>query len=289
MDWKSLRDVPPWDWPEDAGAQFLRVLKDAAASAEDRLLAAELAGDFTVIDDEIAAALLALLRRPSESAALRGQAAISLGPALEYAETEGFEDPEEVPISERTFRTAQETLLGLYRDAGAPKAVRRRVLEASVRAPREWHADAVRAAYVSGDPEWELTAVFCMQFVPGFDEQIVEALRSDDSLIRCEAVHAAGTWGVEAAWPHLVRLLREGTPDKALLLAAVEAVVGVRPEAAEDLLAPLLDSPDEDVAEAAYEAVAMAEALLGGGGEELEDEDDEDEEDDEGGGGGFLH
>jgi hypothetical protein len=289
MDWKSLRDIPPWDWPEGTGAQLLRVIQDAGAAEEDRLLAADLAGDFTVIDDGIAAALLALLRRPSESAALRGQAAISLGPALEYAETEGFEDPEEVPISERTFRTAQETLLSLYRDAGVPKEVRRRVLEASVRAPRQWHADAVRASYMSGDPEWELTAVFCMRFIPGFDEQIVEALRSDDPFVRCEAVHAAGAWGVEAAWPHLARILREGAPDKALLLAAVDAVVGVRPEEAEDLLAPLLDSPDEDVAEAAYEAVAMAEALLGGGGEELEDEEEEDEEDDEGGGGGFLH
>lgn len=288
MDWKWLRNTPPWDWPEGTGAQLLRVLQDAAAAEEDRLLAAELAGDFTVIDDGIAAAFLAILRRPGESAALRGQAAVSLGPALECAETEGFEDPEEVPISARTFRAAQETLLSLYRDAGVPKEVRRRALEASVRAPREWHAHAVRAAYMSGDPEWELTAVFCMRFVPGFEEQIVEALRSDDSLVRCEAVRAAGAWGVEAAWPHLVRVLREGTPEKPLLLAAVEAVVGVRPEEAEELLAPLLHSPDGDVVEAAYEAVAMAEALLGGGGEDLEDEDEDFEGDDDGGG-GFLH
>lgn len=286
MDWRTLKDTPPWDWPEDAGTRLLQVLRDPAAGEEDRLLAAELAGDFTVIDDAIAAELLALLRRPSEPEVVRGQAAISLGPALEYAETEGFDDPEEVPISERMFRTARDTLHALYRDAGVPKQVRRRVLEASVRAPQEWHPDAVRAAYVSGDPDWELTAAFCMRFVPGFDEQIVEALDSDDPLVHCEAVHAAGAWGVEAAWPHLARLLAEETQDKALLLAAVEAIIGVRPETAEDLLAPLLDSPDEDVAEAAYEAVAMAEALLGGGGEELEDED---EEDDEGGGGGFLH
>jgi uncharacterized protein (UPF0147 family) len=41
-----------------------------------------------------------------------------------------------VPISEQTFRKAQETLHKLYLDAGLPKNVQRRILEAAVRAPQ---------------------------------------------------------------------------------------------------------------------------------------------------------
>jgi hypothetical protein len=52
------------------------------------------------------------------------------------------------------------------------------VLEASVRAPQDWHLDAIREAYSSTDEAWSLTAVFCMRFVRGFNEQILEALES---------------------------------------------------------------------------------------------------------------
>jgi hypothetical protein len=45
-----------------------------------------------------------------------------------------------------------------------------------VRAPQDWHENAVGSAYASGDDTWKLTAVFCMRFVRGFDGQIVEEL-----------------------------------------------------------------------------------------------------------------
>ena len=74
---KSLKDIPPWDWPAGAGAMFLDVLRDGQAAESDRLLAAELAGDFTVINDELVDALLAVLRSGAESEKLRARAAIS--------------------------------------------------------------------------------------------------------------------------------------------------------------------------------------------------------------------
>ncbi len=77
---KSLKDIPPWDWPAGAGAMFLDVLRDGQAAESDRLLAAELAGDLTAIDDELVDALLAVLRSGAESEKLRVRAAISLGP-----------------------------------------------------------------------------------------------------------------------------------------------------------------------------------------------------------------
>ena len=163
-----------------------------------------------------------------------------------------------------------ESLHKLYMDAGVPKEVRRRILEASVRAPQNWHADAVRAAYGSDDEAWRLTGVFCMRFVRGFDEQILEALDSRDPDIHYEAVCAAGTWEVDAAWPHITALVTSGETDKPLLLAAIEAVASIRPQEAAAILNDLTDSDDEDIVEAVFEATAMA------GG--LSDEDNEDNE-----------
>ena len=272
MDLKTLRDTPPWDWPEGTGKMFLGILRDDQADESDRLLAAELAGDFTVINDKLADALLSIVRNGDESEELRGRAAISLGPALEQAYIDEFEEPDDVPISEQTFRKIQETLHKLYMDAEVPKEVRRRILEASVRAPQNWHPDAVRAAYSSDDEDWKLTAVFCMRFVRGFGDQIVESLESKNPDIHYEAVCAAGNWQVDAAWPHIAKLLASGGTEKPLLLAAIEAAAFIRPQEASGILVGLTESEDEDIVEAVHEAMVMA----GGLGEvDGYDEDDE--------------
>jgi hypothetical protein len=59
MDLKTLLDTPPWDWPTDAGRMFQKILIDQRADESDRLVAAELAGDFTVINDDLADTLFA--------------------------------------------------------------------------------------------------------------------------------------------------------------------------------------------------------------------------------------
>jgi hypothetical protein len=270
MNIKTLKDIPPWQWPKNAREMCLDVLRDDQADVSDRLLAAELAGDSTVINDELAEALLSILTNPGEPNGLRGQAAISLGPALEYADMDGFEDPDDVPITEPMFRKIQGTLHKLYMDTQTPKEVRRLVLEASVRAPESWHKKAVAAAYGSDDGDWKLTAVFCMQFIRGFDKQILESLKSQNPDIHYHAVCAAGNWGIDAAWPHIAALVTSEETEKELLLAAIEAAVFILPDKASEILSPLLESDDEDIVDAAYEALAMA-------GEIHEDEEDDDE------------
>jgi hypothetical protein len=271
MNIKSLQDMPPWEWPMNAGQMFLDVLRDDQAQGSDRLLAAELASDSTVIDDELADALLSILRNPREPNSLRGQAAISLVSALEYADIDRFEHPDEVPITEAMFSKIRETLHKLYMDAETPKEVRRPVLEASVRAPEKWHKNAVAAAYRSEDEDWKLTAVFCMQFIRGFDKQILESLKSQNPDIHYHAVCAAGNWEIDAAWPHIAALVTSEETEKELLLAAIEAAAFIRPHKASEILRPLLDSDDEDIVDAVYEALAMA-------GELSEDEEDDDED-----------
>ncbi len=272
MDVKTLSEIAPWDWPEGASRTLLAVLADDRADASDRILAAELAGDFTAVNDNLVDALLSILQSGEASDELRGQAAISLGPVLEHADTGGFEDPDDVPISEGTFHRIQDSLRKLYTDAGVPKDVRRRILEASVRAPQGWHQDAIRAAYCSEDEDWRLTAVFSMRWVSGFDHQILEALGSASQDIHYQAVCAAGNWGLDTAWSHISRLLRAPETEKPLLLAAIDAAASIRPQEAGGILVDLTDSDDEDIVEAAYEAMAMAEGPLS---DEFDEEDDD--------------
>jgi hypothetical protein len=261
MSWQALKDVPPWEWPEDAAKILLGVLLGKGTSDADRRLAVELAGNFTAVDDELAEALLSTLRSGENSAEVRSRAAISLGPVLEHGDTAGFGDVDDAPISEETYRRLRESMVELYRDASVPKEVRRRILEASVRAPQPWHQDAVRAAYASDDAAWKLTAVFCMSFVPGFDRSILEALDSEDDDIHREAIAAACERELDGAWPHVAALLSSPDTEKRLLLAAIEAAATIRPREAAEALLALADSEDEEVAAAVGEALAMAEGL----------------------------
>jgi hypothetical protein len=274
MDLKALKDTPPWDWPTGTRKLLLDILRNDQSAETDRLLATELAGDFTVISDDVADALLSILRRGDLSEVLRSQAAISLGPVLDHTDTEGYgEDSQTVLIAERTFHTIQASLQTLYLGADVPKDVRRRILEASVRAPQDWHPEAVREAYASPDEAWRLTAFFCMSYIPGFDEQILEGLESENRDIRYESVLAAGTWEVDAAWPHVEAIITSERADKSLLLAAIDAVASIRPHEATEILLDLAESDDDEIVEAVDEALAMA------GG--LSDVDDEDEDDDD--------
>ena len=273
MDLKTLLETPPWDWPRDAGWTLRKVLVDQGANESDRLIAAELAGDSTVTNDDLAYALLTVVCSADEPDQLRARAAISLGPALGQADTDGFEDPDDVPIREPTFRHIQSSMEKLYLDDSTPKEVRRRILEASVRAPETWHQNAIKDAYSSGDEAWMLTAVFSMRWVRGFDDQILAALKSDDLEIHIEAVHAAGNWEIDAAWLHLVELINDAHTPKPLLLAAIGAIGSIRPAEAGEILVDLGDSDDEEVAETAIEA--MAQSGIDAGEEEDEDEDDQ--------------
>lgn len=273
MDLKIVKETPSLDRPEGTSKIFLDILRDNQAEETDRLRAADLAGDITVINDELVDILLSILQNGNESEKLRAKAVISLGPVLERADTDGFEDPDDVPITEGTFRRIQKSLRKLYLDAEVTKEVRRRILEASVCAIQDWHQDAIRAAYSSDDEDWKLTAVFSMCWVRGFDTQILEALGSDNEEIHYQAVCAAGNWEIDAAWSHVSGLVSSKETDKPLLLAAIDAVASIRPQEAEVVLVDLTDSDDEDIVEAAHEAMVIAEVFL----DEAFDEEEGDE------------
>jgi len=271
MDLNELHELPPWDWPNDAGERLAAALLDEAADPANRRLAAELAGNITVASDDLAQALLGIIRSPENPPELRATAAISLGPVLEDVDLYGFDDDlVEPPVSPSVAAEIGSALRAVYTDAEAPTEARRSALEASVRAPEAWHDGAVRAAYHSGDAAWRRTAVFCMGFVDGFEEEILEALESEDPEVRFEAVRSAGHQAVGAAWSRVRAILRTERSDKVLILAAIDAAASIRfddPDGLAEALGELPDSDDEEIADAALEALMMAEGEWGPTGE----------------------
>jgi len=274
---EDLNEIPPWEWPEDAAALVLETLSDRNVSEEKRLLAAELAGDMVILDEEIAEALLSILQSNKEAVELRSQAAISLGPGLEEADFADYDDPDDSPVfSSSSLQKIQRSLHDLFFSPGVEKDLRRSVLEASVRNQQDWHAAAVKNAYASDDMDWRLTAVFCMQFVRGFDIQILEALKSSDPKIHFHAIQAAGNWELDAAWTHIAELITSPETEKLILLAAISAAASIRPHETE-IIEPLVDSYDEDISEAAMDALAET-RFAAEWDPEHDDEDDEDED-----------
>jgi uncharacterized protein (UPF0147 family) len=253
--------MPPWDWPIDAGGVLQAAMLDDRTTNSDRLLAVSMAGSLIVMNDGLAESLLEIIPDSTAPEALRATAATSLGSVLEHFDLEGFDGPEPASLSEPIIRAVRASLRRVFEDAQIPKEVRRRALEASVRAREDWHAESVRAAYLDGDTEWRLTAVFCMRFIDGFDAEIIDVLESDDPDLRHEAVIAAGTFEVDGAWPYIRALLQSEETAKTLLLVAIDATATIRPELAREVLAPLIELDDDDIAAAIDEALDMARML----------------------------
>ncbi len=261
MDLTALSNLPPWEWPETAGTILSRVLRDGEASPEERTLAASMAGDITVIDDELVTLLLGVLGDGGEPADLRGMCAIALGPILEYSSSVGFDEDsyDAPPIGEQSYDAILDELYSRFVDGDEEQEVRRRCLEASVRVPQDWHRGAVTAVHASEDDAWLLTAVFCMQYVGGFDDEIIAALDHDDIEIRVEAIRAAGAWALDAAWDKITPLFQAEEVDKEVLMAAIDAAVAIRRDEAGPLLVHLTDIEDDDVVEAVHDALTLTE------------------------------
>lgn len=227
-----------------------------------------------VVDDALARELLRFARDPESEPRERGQALIALGPALEETSYEEEEDgslappmgPEEwweTPLSEAAYREVQENLRRIYHDGAQPKEVRRRALEAAVRARRPWHRDAVATAWSSDDDEWRVTAVFAMGFLGGFDDEIETAFRGDDPILRREAMRAAGLAELEHLAPELLEVAMDAEADPEERIAALEALGELQQVDYQDEIQELTDDEDPEVAEAAQEALEEIETWAG--------------------------
>ena len=259
-----LEGLPCWEWPENAGDAVKRALEKG--DSDERIRAATLAGELVVMDDELAGLLLGIVEDRNAEPELRARAAIACGPALEDGDLVGYDDDldpgfDARVLSEGAFRRVCQALRRVYEDSKAPSDVRRACLEAAVRAPQDWHAKAVEQARASSAHDWQVTAVFCMGHLPGFDDALLEALQSADPDLLREAVRAAGLRGLDPAGPRLRALAEASDTDRATRLEAISALAYVPSEPAEELLTSLTRSSDLELAEAAQEALSELRAM----------------------------
>jgi len=84
------------------------------------------------------------------------------------------------------------------------------------------------------------------------------------------AVQAAGNWELDAAWDHVVALALSAGAEIELRLAAIDAVAAIRPAEASLALTDLMDSEDEEIAEAVFESLTLSGELSG-----FDDDDDD--------------
>lgn len=228
-----------------------------------------------IMDDEVARGFLDIVSSDADEEIV-ADAIVGLGPIIEEAgidfdeemepELEAFSDP---GISRETFDTILREIREVYDDPKRPALVRRRAFEVLVRNPQDWQAAEIRKHFASDDPKWKLTAVFGMGNVRGFAKEIAAVVNSAEGDLLFEAVRAAGSWEVTAAAKR-IRDLAAYSDDVDLRIAAIEALPNVDPSS-EEILLELTHSDDEEVAEAAREALDLS----------FRDEDDEDDDEDE--------
>lgn len=267
LDLDVLARLPMWEWPEEARETILAGLSEP----EDRELAVELAAEIAGHEEQVAAALLDVVEDDEAPPELRAGAAIALGPGLEeYSNELGFDlgigEPD--TWSKALFDAVTATLRRLVDDEAAPTLLRRRALEASVRAPQPWLADAVRAALERPGPEWRMTAIFAARWVPGFEDAIREALGATHPEVLAQALLAAGAREMREAGAVALRLARSPETELELRLAAVAALATVDARGAEELLLTLSEHEDGELSDVARDAL-MQRRLVSG---ELEDE-----------------
>ncbi|HVR44791.1 MAG TPA: hypothetical protein VMS56_15265 [Thermoanaerobaculia bacterium] len=213
---------------------------------------------------------------------VRADAVIALGPIVEECGMDYVDgDDDEAldlmlapPLSRETFATIVAKIRGLYDDSSQPTIVRRRALEVLVRDPQPWQKDAVRAHFRSGDRDWRLTAVFAMGYLDGFDRELLETLKNETGDLLFEAVRSAGERETPGAAPIIAALARSPDADEDARLAAIAALPMIDRRSA-GLLEELAGSDDEEIAEAAQEALEELRMYSMGGEGSLYDGDDD--------------
>jgi hypothetical protein len=235
----------------------------------------------TDMDDAIADGFLEVAASDADPE-IRGDAIIGLGPILEecgddYVDGEVAPDADMgTPLTFEAFERAKAKLKALYDDESQPKLVRRRAFESLVRDPQPWHRKDIRRHADSGDADWLRTAVFCMGYFDGFDDDILKMLDHSDHELVYEAVRAAGAREIHKAAPRL-RELASSSPDRDVKLEAIAALAYADPDA-DEFLEELSDTDDEEVADAADAARDELLMMASSGFDDDFDEEDDEEE-----------
>jgi HEAT repeat protein len=186
---------------------------------------------------------------------VRAAAALSLGRFLLLGEFD--------QIDSSAARRVENALLTAYYVSDQDVWVRRRILEALANSSHDELPDMILEAYEDDDDTMRIGAIFAMgrSADPRWNRFVLEELGSSDSAVLCEAARASGELEIEEALPDLVRLL--GDEDVEIRDAAVWALGRIGGREARRALKACCASDDQDLSEAAEEALAELDFMAG--------------------------
>ena len=180
---------------------------------------------------------LKLLNEDPE-AIVRAAAATALGMFVYLGELE--------EIKASTYQIVLENLIKAHLDADET-LVRRRALEALGYAGHPEIPDFIRRAYDKNDEEWLQSALFAMG--RSYDQQwvdmVLQMFDHPDSLVRYEAIRAAGELEAKAAREPLFDLLEEGTDDEDIYYAAIWALSKIGGEGVRSLIEDAIEEAED--------------------------------------------
>lgn len=208
-------------------------------------------------EDEDVRLISPLIRRLERDADpdVRAAAALSLGRFLLLGEFD--------QIDAGAAQRVETALLTAYHAEDQDVWVQRRVLEALANSSHGELPDMILDAYEEHDDILRIGAVFAMgrSADPRWNRYVLQELGSSDSAILYEAARASGELEIEEAVPDLVRLL--GDEDVEIRDAAVWALGRIGGPEARRALQACCASADEDLVEAAEEALSELEFMAG--------------------------
>jgi HEAT repeat protein len=181
--------------------------------------------------------LIKLLTEDPE-AIVRAAAATSLGNFVYLGEVD--------EIKQSTYDQVVETLIKAYLSSDE-MLVRRRALEALGYATHPEVQGFIERAYNTNDEEWLQSALFTMgrTYNKRWVDAVLRMFDHPDSLVRYEAVRAAGELEAEEARQPIFDLLEEGMTDDDLYFAAIWSLTKIGGRGVRELIEVSLDEADD--------------------------------------------
>lgn len=188
-------------------------------------------------EESLVPKLIKLLKEDPE-VIVRAAAATALGIFVYQGELE--------EIGQSTYDMVLENLIRVHTGTD-DRLVRRRALEALGYASHPDIPGFIEQAYETDNEEWLQSALFAMgrTYNSRWIDWVMDMFDHPDSLVRYEAVRAAGELEAKAARESLFDLLEEGTDDEDIYFAAIWSLSKIGGRGVRDLIESSLEETDD--------------------------------------------
>ena len=251
-DLKNLEAV----WPEVETKRRRGLLEDMETLAEgDTLLFFDYVAEMCLKDEDPVARATAIrllwqshkehlvprllkLLKDDPEAIVRAAAATGLGMFVYLGEVD--------EIKQSTYNEVVESLIKVHLSSDEV-LVRRRALESLGYASHPEVQHFIERAYITNDEEWLQSALFAMgrTYNRRWVKAVVRMFDHPDTMVRYEAVRAAGELEAEDAREPLFDLLEEGMEDDELYFAAIWSLTKIGGRGVRELIETAIDETDD--------------------------------------------